>query len=151
MDMAYDINLMYCKFSQREREDAHRSHPYASNGYRNPARHHAATPDRPLPVALPKPEPKVNYATEFTTERCKQLLLLALEKLKAESDTHTFTAIKKEVERLHLQGDRVWAKDDLTLWGQSAKWEGKVQQMLKKLREQDIVAYRSTKSDYFIF
>jgi len=143
MDLAYDVNRLYCKLTSAERRSAHESHPHYSTGFRNPERHGLM----PRPVA----KPKVNYATEFTTERCKQLLLLALEKLKTEGDTHTFTAIKKEVERIHLQGDHVWAKDDLTLWGQSTKWEGKVQQMLKKLREQDIVAYRSTKSDYFIY
>lgn len=147
MDLAYDVNRLYCKLTAAERKSAHESHPHYSNGFRNPERHGLL----PKPVPMPKDAPRLNFATEFTTERCRQLLLLALGNLKDEADTHTFTAIKKEVERLHLKGDCVWAASDLELWGQSCKWEGKVQQMLKKLRSEDLIAYRSTKSDYFIY
>ena len=101
------------------------------------------------PKPEPKPQPK--YAPSFTPERANAMLKVAL-KNRGSGTSVTFAHLKAEVEELHLAEDEVWRPDELKPQSNSLKaWEMRLQNELAKLRRQDVIHYRSTKGDYYIF
>jgi hypothetical protein len=106
---------------------------------------------RPLPVILERPAPKVNYAPEFSTARAASLLKTAIENF-GSGRTVTFAEFKKAVNELHLEGGKVWLKDEAVVQSNGlTPWENKLQGELKKLRNMDVIVLRPSKGAYFIF
>lgn len=109
---------------------------------------------QPMPVVVelaPKPEPKPNYAPVFTLERAATLLKVALRNI-GSGKSVKFTPLKEAVERLHLGDQHVWRPDELKVQSNNLKaWENRLQNELVKLRRADVIHYRATKGDYYIF
>ena len=155
MDLGYDINRLFMSIHPDDREKAFTNSPpssakrqfaASSNDSTNPATLRA------LPVILPKPEPpKPKYAPLFTLDRCNTTIKRALKDI-GSNKTVTFAKLKEAVEKLHLEGDCVWREDELAVQSNNLKcWENRIQNELGKLRKADVLAYRPTKGDYFIF
>ena len=145
VDLGYDVNRLYMSLSLQDKKVA----------FENGRAVHNKRNLRALPVILPTPEPEPEpepaYAPRFTVDRARALLLLALESI-GSNKSATFTEIKTRVEKEHLSGGKTWRADELAVASNSLKcWENRLQSELKKLRMGDVLVYRSTKSDYFIF
>lgn len=110
--------------------------------------------ERLTPVVLelaPKPEPQPNYAPAFTAIRASSLLKTALDNI-GSGKAVTFSQIKTAVGVLHLAPGEEWREEDLKVQSNNLKaWEMRLQNELVKLRKQDVISYRQTKGDYFIF
>ena len=109
---------------------------------------------KPTPVVVelaPKPEPKPDYAPAFTNERARTLLKVAIKNF-GSGQSATFGLIKTKVQELHLGEEQEWRPDELKIQSNNLKqWENRLQNELTKLRRQDVIVYRATKGDYFIF
>lgn len=156
MDLAYDINRLFLSIHPDDREKAFTNGAHATA---NAKRQVAASTDstnpatlRALPVILPKPEPpKPKYAPLFTLDRCNATIMRAL-KIIGSNETVTFAKLKEAVEKLHLEGDCEWREDEVKMQSNNLRcWENRIQNELGKLRKADVLAYRPTKGDYFIF
>lgn len=108
----------------------------------------------PTPVVLelaPKPEPKPNYGPVFTNARAMTMLRVAL-KNHGSNKAVTFGQIKAAVELLHLGDSNEWRPEELKVQSNNLKtWEMRIQNELVKLRKEDVIVYRATKGDYFVF
>ena len=107
---------------------------------------------RPVVVELaPKPEPRLKYAPLFTALRAVRLLKVALKNI-GSGKSVTWANIKAAVAVLHLGEGEQWRKEELKVCSNNLKmWEMRLQGELQKLRKLDVISYRATKGDYFIF
>lgn len=169
MDLACEINRLYMRIPSADQQKAWNGDNHGRTKFiekikreavaqvsapakptQAPAKVPAAVA-RPLPVILERPEPKVNYAPTFTTDRAASLLKTAIENF-GSGRTVTFAEFKKAVNNLHLQGGTVWLKEEAQVQRNGlATWENKLQGELKKLRNLDVIVLRPSKGAYFIF
>ena len=64
----------------------------------------------------------------------------------------TFSEIKVKVQELHLGDEQQWRPDELKVQSNALKaWENRLQNELVKMRKLDVIHYRATRGDYFIF
>ena len=146
MDLAYDINRSYMSLGKKARADAHQEGQARLTATLNGATN--VQPIRTPPVMLPAPEP--NHAPSFTNVRAMTMLRVAL-KNHGSNKSITFGTVKAAVERLHL-GECEWRPEELKVQSNNLKmWEMRLQNELVKLRKEDVIVYRATKGDYFIF
>jgi hypothetical protein len=151
MDLAYDINRLYMSFGKHTRAEAYRDAQERLSSV------NTAPPLRAVPVVLPSPEierPKVRYAPVFTTERCRTLLEQVLENIKSSDNVSaTFSQIKIAVRLMHTDGGNTTIREAETKVCSNGlqSWEMRLQGELQKLRKLDVISYRATKGDYFIF
>ena len=155
IELEMDISRIYFDIGHARRSEAF------ANG-RSPAQRlpgafeNVEPAGRTTPVVIelaPKPEPKPEpkYAPHFTTERACAMLKVAL-KNRGSGSSVTFAQLKVEVEELHLGEDEVWRDEELKVQSNNLKcWENRIQNELGKLRKADVIHYRATKGDYFIF
>ena len=155
MDLGYDINRLFMSIHPDDREKAFTNAPPSSTKRQlansstdstNPATLRA------LPVILPKPEvPKPKYAPMFTLDRANASLRRVLKGFGSNRNV-TFSDLKEAVEKDHLGGECVWREDELKVQSNNLKmWENRIQNELGKLRKADVLVYRPTRGDYFIF
>ena len=155
MDLGYDINRLFMSIHPDEREKAFTNAPpsftkrqvtNSSTDSTNPATLRA------LPVILQKPEaPKPKYAPMFTLDRANASIRRVLKKFGSNRNV-TFSDVKEAVEKDHLGEDCVWRDDELKVQSNNLKmWENRIQNELAKLRKADLLVYRPTRGDYFIF
>ena len=140
-DLSYDINRLYCSFGPVTRAAAFRSAPPR---VKEPA---AVVELKKAPV---KQKP---VADRITTQSAYAYALVAIQKMQPHKDTFTFAALKEAVAELHLTGGKCFHPDDLVASPSngSPRWVDSLGNAMKKLRVNDVVAYRKTKTDYFIF
>ena len=155
IELEMDISRVYFDLGHERRSEAFnngRSKEQRLPGV--PFRNRLHEPETPRPVVVelaPKPEPQPNYAPIFTVERANTLLKVALRNI-GSGKAVTFGPLKKAVELLHLGDQHEWRPDELKVQSNNLKaWENRLQNELVKLRKQDVVHYRQTKGDYFIF
>lgn len=154
IDLEADISRVYFDLGHERRSEAFengRSRDQRLPGV--PFRNRLHQPERPRPVVveMPKPEPQPKYAPVFTLERASTLLKVALRNI-GSGKAVTFGPLKKAVEVLHLGDQHEWRPDELKVQSNNLKaWENRLQNELVKLRKQDVISYRQTKGDYYIF
>lgn len=140
-DLSYDINRLYCSFGPTNRAAAFRSAP---------------KPQAPATVVeLAKaPVRQKPVADRITTQSAYAYALVAIKTMQPNKDTFTFAALKEAVANLHLEdGSKCFHSEDLKVSASngSPRWVDSLGNAVKKLRLDDVIAYRKTKSDYFIF
>lgn len=170
MDLACEINRLFMRIPSADQQKAWNGDNMGRQRFIEKVKREAveqvsapATPQprhtsvsaavaRPLPEILERPAPRVNYAPVFSTARAASLLKTVIEEF-GSGRTVTFGEIKNRVSNSHLQGGKVWLKEEAHCQNQngSTPWENKLQGELKKLRDQDVIVYRPTKNNYFIF
>ena len=154
IELEMDISRVYFDLGHARRSEAFangRSHAQRLPGaFEN--RLNQQTETLPVVVELaPKPEPKPNYAPHFTAERAATLLKVAIKNF-GSGQSVTFGQIKTKVQELHLGDEQEWRPDELRIQSNSLKqWENRIQNELAKLRRSDVIHYRATRGDYFIF
>ena len=142
-DLSYDINRLYCSFGPATRASAFRSAPPK---VKEPA----------AVIELKKaPAQKAPLVAErVTTQSAYAYALVAIKAMQPNKDTFTFAALKEAVADLHLEkGKRRFHPEDLKVSASngSPRWVDSLGNAVKKLRADDVIAYRKTKTDYFIF
>ena len=144
IDLGYDLNRLYHSFGVVGRKQAFDSAPA-----------HKSIGSEIIAV-LPKPQAKKtrqNYACCLTVTHAETLALRAIEEMQPGKEVFTFAELKEAVKALHLSGGKQFLPEDLkpTPSNMQPKWIERLSTAVNKLRTKDVIAYRPTKKNYFIF
>ena len=154
IELEMDISRVYFDIGSARRSEAFNNGRSKEQRLPNSFENRLNNPEPPRPVVLelaPKPEPVIKFAPEFTANRAGSLLKVALKNI-GSGKSVTFSAIKSAVAVLHLGEGEQWHKEELKVCSNNLKaWEMRLQNELVKLRKQDVISYRQTKGDYYIF
>lgn len=154
IELEMDISRVYFDIGSTRRSQAFNNGRSKDQRLPNAFENRVDNPEPPRPVVVelaPKPEPKPNYAPLFTLERASTLLKVALRNI-GSGKAVTFGPLKKAVEVLHLGDQHEWRPEELKVQSNNLKaWENRLQNELVKLRRADVIHYRQTKGDYYIF
>ena len=154
VDLMEDINRLYHSFGRLGRQAA-----FDESNAPRPTVPHAGgqlggyAKQSPTVVAI-KPAPvQPRYAREFDTATAYKVTKEAIELMSKKLDKFEFPGLKKVAQAIHLAGGLEWHPNDLSrcVSNGQLRWVDRLQGALTKLRNQDVVAYRKSKSDYFIF
>lgn len=151
-DLELDINRLFHRIGRARRDKAFET---------STARHKDAVVETQQKVLMPAPErllavvkPEVKRAPQFNNMRSKAVVTEVLEDLKVkEQSTVTFTELKSLVKVKHLEGGLAFAEGDVTKAPSNGdpKWVMTLKNRIRVLRDQDVLSYRKTKGDYFIY
>ena len=154
IELEMDISRVYFDIGNARRSEAFENGRSPSQRLPGAFNNRLHEQPEPVPVVVelaPKPEPKPNYAPVFSNSRAMTMIKVAL-KNRGSNTSMTFAAIKAAVEKLHLGDGQEWRPDELKVQSNNLKtWEMRIQNELVKLRKEDVIVYRATKGDYFIF
>ena len=154
IELEMDISRVYFDIGSARRSKAFENGRTSAQRLPNAFENRLNNSEKPQPVVVelaPKPEPVVNYAPPFTANRANSLLKVALNNI-GSGKSATFSAIKGAVAVLHLGTGEQWRKEELKVQSNNLKmWEMRLQNELVKLRKEDVIVYRATKGDYYIF
>lgn len=154
VDLLEDISRLYHSFGRLARQAA-----FDESNAPRPKVPHAGgqlggyVKQSPTVVAIkPAPEPP-RYAAELDTATAYKLTKEAIELMSKKVDKFEFPVLKAVVAGIHLEGGLEWHPNDLTkcVSNGQLKWNDRLQGALTKLRNEDVIAYRKSKGDYFIF
>ena len=116
----------------------------------------AASPARELDKApKPEPVPARPVAPDFTLDNACEKVRGVIQRWTTNDtpkNSFTFEEIKRAIAHIHTaKGTRDWAPSDAeTVTSGAKRWEQTLQTAMRKLRDLDEIAYRASKSDYFI-
>lgn len=146
MDLETEISRIYHRIGHDRRVRAFSEEKYRT-AYQQPVRI-----TRDLPQKLEPVKPAKIYASPLTVEQTVAYVTAVISKLKADQSTFKFQELKPLVAEMHLHGDKVFDSGDLAVQpnGQLL-WEHRLNAALKRLRDNDVLTYRTTKKDYYIF
>ena len=143
VDLGYDLNRLY--------------HSFGSVGRRN-AFDAGSNDKEPKEIIsyLPKPtvkETRKNYASSFTGSHAETLALRAIEAMQPGKEVFTFAELREAVKTLHLKGGKQFLPEDLKTApsNMQPKWVERLSTAVNRLRDKDVITYRKTKKNYFIF
>ena len=151
-DLELEINRLFHRIGRARRDKAFEA---------STARHKEAVEAAQQKALMPGPErlleivkPDVKRAPQFNNMRSKAVVTEVLETLKANNRMNvTFTELKGLVKAKHLEGGFAFADVDVTKAPSNGdpKWVMTLKNLLRVLRDQDVLSYRKTKGDYFIY
>ena len=154
IELEMDISRVYFDIGSVRRSEAFSNGRSKEQRLPNAFENRLNNKEQPRPVVVelaPKPEPEIKYAPAFTALRAGSLLKVALKNI-GSGRSVTFSQIKAAGAVLHLGTGEQWRKEELKLQSNNLKkWEMCLQNELVKLRKEDVIVYRATKGDYFIF
>ena len=154
IELEMDISRVYFDIGSARRSEAFNNGRSKEQRLPGAFENRLNSSNQPQPVVVdlaPKPESKPNYGPLFTLERASTLLKVALRNV-GSGKAVTFGPLKKAVEQLHLGDQHEWRPEELKAQSNNLKaWENRLQNELVKLRRADVVHYRQTKGDYYIF
>ena len=144
-EIELEINRAYHRIPRARREKAFANPPHNVAGHAE-----AIATMRPLPQVLPLPEPVISYAPHFNVQRARALVLDFIET--CNEPTFTFAGLKTWVEETHLAGGKTWMAQDEAVpsTNQAKRWEATLSNVMLKLRNEDRIAWRETRKDYYI-
>ena len=151
-DLELEINRLFHRIGRARRDKAFET---------STARHKEATEAAQQKALMPAPQrllevvkPEIKRAPQFNNMRSKAVLSEVLGDLKVkEQRTVTFTELKSLVKIKHLEGGFAFAEGDVTKAPSNGdpKWVMTLKNLLRVLRDQDVLSYRKTKGDYYIY
>ena len=154
VDLLEDINRLYHSIGRINRQAA-----FDESNAPRPTVVHAGgklggyVKPAPTVVAI-KPAPvQPRYAEEFDTATAYKVAKEAIELMSKKIDKFEFPQLKQVVQAIHLTGGLQWHPKDRESCSSKnqLRWVDRLQGALVKLRNEDVIAYRKSKSDYFIF
>ena len=166
VDLLEDINRLYHSFGRIKRqaafEESNAPRPTVVHaggqlgGYTRPEYEYKARANaRPKQTVVAiKPAPvQPRYAKEFDTATAYKVAKEAIELMSKKLDKFEFPGLKKVAQAIHLAGGLEWHPNDLSrcVSNGQLRWVDRLQGALTKLRNEDVIAYRKSKGDYFIF
>lgn len=117
----------------------------------------ASAPAREQAEKAPKPEPVPArpVAPDFTLDSACDKVRGVIQRWITQpspKNSFTFEEIKRAIAHIHTaKGTRDWSPSDAETVSSGAKrWEQTLQTAMRKLRDADEIAYRASKSDYFV-
>ena len=153
-DLELEINRLFHRIGRARRDKAFET---------STARHKDAVDASQQKALMPGPQrllevvkPEIKRAPQFNNMRSKAVLSDVLVDLKAkEQSIVTFTELKSLVKTKHLEGGFAFAEGDVTKAPSNGepKWVSVTlkQPCIRVLRDQDVLSYRKTKGDYYIY
>ena len=151
-DLELEINRLFHRIGRARRDKAFET---------STARHKDAVDATQQKALMPAPQrllevvkPEIKRAPQFNNMRSKAVLSEVLVDLKAkEQSTVTFAELKSLVKAKHLEGGFAFAEGDVTKAPSNGepKWVSVLGNLVKVLRDQDVLSYRKTKGDYYIY
>lgn len=151
-DLELEINRLFHRIGRARRDKAFET---------STARHKDAVEATQQKALAPAPQrlleavkPEIKRAPQFNNMRSRAVVTEVLDQLKAKDQrTVTFTELKSLVKVKHLEGGLAFAEGDVTKAPSNGdpKWVMTLKNLIRVLRDQDVLSYRRTKGDYYIY